>query len=126
LLDARRIAAASALYHDGPNRAPARPGLERRSRASFRLYSICAGKLDPSLTKPADRSGFCHEGSLAMLNGQGREPQSRKIEDARDLQAKLYREIGISAVAAALRFTTQPDSIIRPTVPATRRGPLAA
>ena len=29
--------------------------------------------------------------------------------DARDLQAKLYREIGISAVAAALRFTTQPD-----------------
>ena len=30
-------------------------------------------------------------------------------EDARDLQAKLYREIGISAVAAALRFTTQPD-----------------
>ena len=30
-------------------------------------------------------------------------------EDARDLQAKLYREIGISAVAAALRFTVQPD-----------------
>ena len=30
-------------------------------------------------------------------------------EDARALQAKLYREIGISAVAAALRFTTQPD-----------------
>ena len=30
-------------------------------------------------------------------------------EDARDLQAKLYREIGISAVAAALHFTTQPD-----------------
>ncbi len=30
-------------------------------------------------------------------------------EDARDLQAKLYRKIGISAVAAALRFTTQPD-----------------
>ncbi len=30
-------------------------------------------------------------------------------EDARDLQAKLYREIGISAVAAALRFTTQPE-----------------
>ena len=31
-------------------------------------------------------------------------------EDARSLQAKLYREIGISAVAAALRFTTQPES----------------
>ncbi len=30
-------------------------------------------------------------------------------EDARDLQARLYREIGISAVAAALRFTTQPE-----------------
>ncbi len=33
-------------------------------------------------------------------------PQS---EEARDLQARLYREIGISAVAAALRFTKQPD-----------------
>ena len=30
-------------------------------------------------------------------------------KDARDLQLQLYREIGISAVAAALRFTTQPD-----------------
>ena len=30
-------------------------------------------------------------------------------EDARDLQLRLYREIGISAVAAALRFTTQPE-----------------
>ena len=29
--------------------------------------------------------------------------------DARDLQARLYREIGISAVAAALRFVNQPD-----------------
>lgn len=35
-------------------------------------------------------------------------------EDARDLQAKLYREIGISAVAAALRFTTQPEPAARP------------
>ena len=41
-------------------------------------------------------------------------PQARKIEDARDLQAKLYREIGISAVAAALRFTTQPDTPPQP------------
>ena len=60
-----------------------------------------------------------------MPQGQVREPQSRRIEDARDLQARLYREIGISAVAAALRFTTQPDSIVRPTVPAPR-GSLAA
>ena len=30
-------------------------------------------------------------------------------EDARDLQARLYREIGISAVAAALRSATQAD-----------------
>ena len=35
-------------------------------------------------------------------------------EHARDLQARLYREIGISAVAAALRFTTQPDPASRP------------
>ncbi|MDX7953572.1 hypothetical protein P7D22_20620 [Lichenihabitans sp. Uapishka_5] len=64
-----------------------------------------------------------------MPQGQPREPQARKIEDARDLQAKLYREIGISAVAAALRFTTQPDSIV-PTGPraalALRRSDIAA
>ena len=30
-------------------------------------------------------------------------------EHARDLQTRLYREIGISAVAAALRFIAQPD-----------------
>lgn len=35
-------------------------------------------------------------------------------QDARDLQARLYREIGISAVAAALRFTTQPDPVTAP------------
>ena len=35
-------------------------------------------------------------------------------EHARDLQARLYRDIGISAVAAALRFTTQPDPVSRP------------
>ena len=34
-------------------------------------------------------------------------------EDARDLQAKLYREIGVSAVAAALLFTTKPDPFPR-------------
>ena len=44
-----------------------------------------------------------------MAHMQDRKPQARKIEDARDLQTKLYREIGISAVAAALRFSNQPD-----------------
>ena len=33
----------------------------------------------------------------------------QNTEDARELQARLYREIGIAAVAAALRFTTQSD-----------------
>ena len=37
-----------------------------------------------------------------------------KAEQARDLQAQLYREIGITAVAAALRFTTQPEPGKRP------------
>ena len=41
------------------------------------------------------------------LNRARQEPS--KSEDARDLQARLYREIGISAVTAALRFTTQPE-----------------
>ena len=62
-----------------------------------------------------------------MTQRHPREPQARKIEDARDLQAKLYREIGISAVAAALRFTTQPDSIVRSeTVSRLQRNGLAA
>lgn len=46
-----------------------------------------------------------------MAQIQGRTSKSHKIEDARDLQAKLYREIGISAVAAALRFTSLPDPV---------------
>ncbi len=37
------------------------------------------------------------------------QPAPAKTEDARDLQLRLYREIGISAVAAALRFVTQPE-----------------
>ena len=41
-----------------------------------------------------------------MAQMQDQKSQSHKIEDARDLQTKLYREIGISAVAAALRFTS--------------------
>ena len=52
-----------------------------------------------------------------MAAVQQRDPQGNKIETARDLQAKLYREIGISAVAAALRFTTRPDSVV-PSTPA--------
>ena len=36
-------------------------------------------------------------------------PDAGRPEDTRDLQARLYREIGISAVAAALRFVTQPE-----------------
>ena len=55
-----------------------------------------------------------------MTQLQEREPQARKIENARDLQAKLYREIGISAVAAALRFTTQPDDLSQGTASPTR------
>ena len=38
-----------------------------------------------------------------------------KTEEARDVQARLYREIGITAVAAALRFTTQPEPVEWPT-----------
>lgn len=41
--------------------------------------------------------------------------------DARDLQARLYREIGISAVAAALHFVNQPDPAEAP--PAERELP---
>ena len=38
----------------------------------------------------------------------------RPANHPRDLQARLYREIGISAVAAALRFTTQPEPVSKP------------
>lgn len=51
-----------------------------------------------------------------MAETASRTLQSQKIEDARDLQTKLYREIGISAVAAALRFTNQPDTLPQPKV----------
>ena len=41
-------------------------------------------------------------------------PQQTNAPDnsqhARDLMARLYREIGISAVAAALRFTSQTNA----------------
>lgn len=42
------------------------------------------------------------------------EPALHQSEDARDLQLRLYREIGISAVAAALRFATHPEPGTRP------------
>lgn len=51
-----------------------------------------------------------------MAETPSRISQSQKIEDARDLQTKLYREIGISAVAAALRFTNQPDTLPQPQI----------
>ena len=42
-------------------------------------------------------------GRLIFMHDSVLSPQApRKPEDARDLQAKLYREIGITAVAAAL------------------------
>ena len=44
-----------------------------------------------------------------MTNPTPAQATQPKVEHARDLQARLYREIGISAVAAALHFTTQPD-----------------
>ena len=49
-------------------------------------------------------------GRLISMHDSVLSPQApRKPEDVRDLQAKLYREIGITAVAAALQFTTQPE-----------------
>ena len=57
-----------------------------------------------------------------MAQAQAPKTQSQKIEDARDLQQTLYREIGISAVAAALRFTNQPDSIVPVQASASRPG----
>ena len=62
-----------------------------------------------------------------MASVQQRDTQTSKIETARDLQAKLYREIGISAVAAALRFTTRPDSsVTSPAAPKKAEQPPAA
>ena len=43
--------------------------------------------------------------------------QAPHPEEARELQARLYREIGISAVAAALRFTTQPEPARKESAP---------
>lgn len=48
-----------------------------------------------------------------MDSAPAAKPISETTSDARDLQARLYREIGISAVAAALRFTTQPDPAVK-------------
>ena len=43
------------------------------------------------------------------MSAQSIAASPRPAGQARDLQAQLYRDIGISAVAAALRFTTQPE-----------------
>lgn len=49
------------------------------------------------------------------MSAQIQSPQTaRPANPTHDLQAKLYRDIGISAVAAALRFTTQPEPPTRP------------
>lgn len=51
-----------------------------------------------------------------MMQPSASQTESQPVEDARELQAKLYREIGISAVAAALLFTTRPDPAPRAAV----------
>ena len=51
-----------------------------------------------------------------MTNAAPQTAPTPKEEDVRDMQARLYREIGISAVAAALRFTTQPEPSARKAV----------
>ncbi len=67
-----------------------------------------------------------------MRNPDHSDESVRSAAQARDLQARLYREIGISAVAAALRFTTQPEpAATKPAAEGTRpaprgRGTLAA
>lgn len=44
-----------------------------------------------------------------MIDDRADQNPAPPKQDARDLQARLYREIGISAVAAALRFVNHPD-----------------
>lgn len=51
-----------------------------------------------------------------MMTAADAMPATHEPEDARDLQARLYREIGISAVTAALRFIKQPDPSAKPPV----------
>ncbi|HEX4767464.1 MAG TPA: hypothetical protein VH414_14425 [Lichenihabitans sp.] len=59
-----------------------------------------------------------------MRNPHHSDESVRSAAQARDLQARLYREIGISAVAAALRFTTQPEpAATKPTAEGTMPAP---
>ena len=41
---------------------------------------------------------------------QTAKPNTAPTGDARDILARLYREIGISAVAAALQMTSKPET----------------
>lgn len=43
-----------------------------------------------------------------MSDYEMKHPLPRQIQDARDLQAHLYREIGIAAVTAALQHRDRP------------------
>ncbi len=62
--------------------------------------------------KPGRSRGFFHRGGVIDINQQTNAPQPG---GARDLLFKLYREIGISAVAAALEYTRRPkDKPIEP------------
>jgi hypothetical protein len=63
-----------------------------------------------------DPAGASEPSIDMMTNSLQPTPEPQKTEDARDLQTRLYREIGISAVAAALRFTTQPEPGKKPVV----------
>ena len=44
------------------------------------------------------------------MNQQNERQTARSRGGARDLQSRLYREIGISAVAAALEFAKRPKA----------------
>jgi hypothetical protein len=45
-----------------------------------------------------------------MSEYQIKTPVPQATQDARDLLARLYREIGISAVAAALQMRNEPEA----------------
>ncbi|MDB5648544.1 MAG: hypothetical protein JWL62_64 [Hyphomicrobiales bacterium] len=61
-----------------------------------------------------------------MSDYEIKRPLPQPVEDARALQARLYREIGISAVAAALQMRDAPVEEYKPRsiedIPAILRG----
>lgn len=66
-----------------------------------------------------------------MTDTQKTNDKAAQPGQARDLQARLYREIGISAVAAALQFASLPDPGKQapkqhPTLPLLRDDDMAA